>query len=132
MKYAKEDATDEEIMEACKKACINDFILNLPSGLDTIIGEKGIKLSGGQRQRIALAKIFLKEADIYIFDEATSALDPHNETLIYDAIQQIAQDKTVIIVSHRESSSRICDKVINLDKLQQTLMSEEELTLMVN
>lgn len=116
--YGKNGAADEEIFGACKKACIYDFITSLPKGLDTVIGEGGIKLSGGQRQRIVLARLFLKDnIDVYIFDEATSALDEYNENLIHDALETIGIDKTIIIVSHRRSSISICDKVINLDEI---------------
>lgn len=116
--YGKNGAADEEIFAACKKACIYDFIISLPEGLDTVIGEGGIKLSGGQRQRIVLARLFLKDnIDVYIFDEATSALDEYNENLIHDVMKTIAVDKTIIIVSHRQSSISICDKIIDLDEI---------------
>ncbi|MCX7748161.1 MAG: ABC transporter ATP-binding protein/permease [Clostridia bacterium] len=110
--YGKNDATDEEFFEACKKAYIYDFIVNLPNGLDTIIGEKGIKLSGGQRQRIVLARLFLRDVDIFIFDEATNALDQYSENIVHNAIRNIAEDKTIIVVAHRESSIRLCDRKI--------------------
>ena len=110
--YGKNDATDDELYEACKKAYIYDFIIDLPNGLDTIIGEKGIKLSGGQRQRIVLARLFLRDVDIFIFDEATNALDQYSENIVHDAIRNIAKDKTIIVVAHRESSIRLCDRKI--------------------
>ena len=112
--YGKSDATEEELIDVCRKANIYDYIKELPDGFDTIIGEKGLKLSGGQRQRIILARLFLKDVDIFIFDEATSALDQQNESIIYDAINKIAEDKTIIIVAHRESSISICGRVIKL------------------
>ena len=87
----------------------------LPDGLDTVIGERGIKLSGGQKQRIVLARMFLRDVDIYIFDEATSALDQFSENIIHDAIKTIAPDKTIIIVAHRESSIGLCDRKITID-----------------
>ena len=116
MLYGKSDATDDEIVEACKKAYIYDFIESTPDGLDTVIGEKGIKLSGGQKQRLVLARLFLRNVDILIFDEATSALDGHSESIIQDAINNIAEDKTIIVVAHRESSTRLCKRKIDLEK----------------
>ncbi len=113
---ANPTATEEELEEACRKACILDFIAQLPEGLDTVIGEGGCKLSGGQRQRIVLARTFLMDADVYIFDEATSALDQYNEKLINDVIANISEDKIVIVVAHRESSIQLCDRVIRLDE----------------
>ena len=112
--YGKSDATEEELIDVCRKANIYDYIKELPDGFDTMIGEKGLKLSGGQRQRIILARLFLKDVNIFIFDEATSALDQQNESIIYDAINKIAEDKTIIIVAHRESSISICDRIIRL------------------
>ena len=113
--YGKKDATESELWEACRKACIYDFIAGLPEGLDTVIGEKGIKLSGGQRQRIVLARMFLQEIDIVIFDEATSALDQYSESIVHDAINSISRDKTIIVVAHRESSIRLCDRVVRIE-----------------
>jgi ABC-type multidrug transport system fused ATPase/permease subunit len=112
LRYAKNDATNGELIEACQKAYIYDFIGSLPDGLDTVIGERGIKLSGGQKQRLVLARLFLRDVDIFIFDEATSALDQYSESVIHQAINNIGKDKTIIIVAHRESSLRLCDRVI--------------------
>ncbi|KYH33963.1 putative multidrug export ATP-binding/permease protein [Clostridium tepidiprofundi DSM 19306] len=112
--YAKKDATLEEMEEACKKAYIYEFIRGLPDKFDTVIGEKGIKLSGGQRQRIVLARLFLKNVDVFIFDEATSALDQYSENIIHSAIEAIGKDKTMIVVSHRKSSIELCDRVISV------------------
>ena len=106
----KEDATEDELRRACKKAYILEFVQALPDGLDTVIGEKGIKLSGGQRQRLVLARLFLREVEVFILDEATSALDQYSERMVYDAVQSIPKDKTVIIVAHRESSLAICER----------------------
>ena len=107
-------ADQKTLDAACRKACILDFIQSLPSGYDTIIGERGVKLSGGQKQRIVLARLFLREVDLLIFDEATSALDQHSESVIHDAIQAIGRTTTIIVVAHRESSMRLCDKRITL------------------
>ncbi|MBO9609608.1 MAG: ABC transporter ATP-binding protein [Paenibacillaceae bacterium] len=110
--YGKNKATDEELESACRKAYIYDFINGLPDGMDTVIGERGIKLSGGQKQRLVLARLFLREVDVFIFDEATSALDQYSESMIHDAMKSIGQDKTIIIVAHRQSSLALCDRVI--------------------
>lgn len=113
--FGKEDATEEELLDVCKKACIHDFVTELPDGLDTVIGEKGIKLSGGQRQRIVLARMFLQEIDVFILDEATSALDQYSESIVQDAICNIPKEKTIIVVAHRESSIKVCDRTVNID-----------------
>ena len=80
--------------------------------MDTVIGERGVRLSGGQRQRMVLARLFLRDVDVFVFDEATSALDQYSESVVYDAIRNIARDKTIIIVAHRESSVSLCDRRI--------------------
>lgn len=107
-------AAEGDMEEACRKACILDFIKELPDGFDTVIGENGAKLSGGQRQRIALARAFLMDVEVYIFDEATSAIDQYSEKLINDAIANMGENKIVIIVAHRESSIQLCNRVIRL------------------
>lgn len=112
--YGRNNATEEELIDACKKAHIYDFVDSLPDKLDTVIGERGVKLSGGQRQRIILARLFLRDADIFIFDEATSALDQYSENIIQDAIQNIGKDKTIIVVAHRESSIKLCERRVCL------------------
>jgi ATP-binding cassette subfamily B protein/subfamily B ATP-binding cassette protein MsbA len=112
--YAKQNATTKELEVACRKAYIWDFVKTLPEGLDTVIGERGIKLSGGQKQRIVLARSFLRDVDTFIFDEATSALDQYSESMIQDAIRSISQDKTIIVVAHRKSSLALCDRVITI------------------
>ncbi|MDE6421237.1 MAG: ABC transporter ATP-binding protein/permease [Lachnospiraceae bacterium] len=111
---ANPEATKQDIEEACRKACILDFIQKLSDGFDTVIGENGSKLSGGQRQRIVLARAFLMDVDVYIFDEATSAIDQYSEKLINDAIANMNKDKIIIIVAHRESSIQLCNRVIRL------------------
>ncbi len=108
--YGKSNATEVEMLDACKKAYIYDFIESLPDKLDTIIGERGIKLSGGQRQRIVLARLFLRDVDIFIFDEATNALDQYSENIVHNAIHSIGREKTIIIVAHRESSIELCHR----------------------
>lgn len=112
--YGKPNATNEEMAEACKRACILQFIKTLPNGFDTIIGEKGIKLSGGQRQRLILARLFLRNVSVYIFDEATSALDKENEEMIQEMINNLGCKKTIIVVAHRESSIKLCDRIVQI------------------
>jgi ABC-type multidrug transport system fused ATPase/permease subunit len=113
--YAKTDASNSELETACQKAFIWDFIKTLPDGMETVIGERGIKLSGGQKQRLILARQFLRGTnDIFILDEATSALDQYSESIIQDAIGSIGKDKTIIVVAHRKSSISLCDRLIEL------------------
>lgn len=116
--YGKQDASDNALWEACRKAYIDDFIHALPDQLDTIIGEGGIKLSGGQRQRIVLARLFLRDVDIFVFDEATSALDQYSESVVHDAIRNIAEDKMIIVVAHRQSSIELCNRRLELNDQQ--------------
>jgi ABC-type bacteriocin/lantibiotic exporter with double-glycine peptidase domain len=115
--YGKSDATDGELRAACEKAHILDFVQSLPDGFDAAIGERGVKLSGGQKQRLVLARLFLRDVDIFIFDEATNALDQHSENIVHDAIRGIGEGKTVIIVAHRDSSIDLCDRKIVLDSM---------------
>lgn len=112
--YGNENATLEQMIQACKMAYIDEFIQSLPDGYETVIGEKGIKLSGGQKQRLVLARLFLRDVDMFIFDEATSALDQNAENMVQQAISNISRDKTIIVVAHRESSLRLCDRLIYL------------------
>lgn len=116
--YGKENVTDEEIFEACKKANIHDFIQNLDNSYDTYVGERGVKLSGGQRQRIAIARAILKNAPILILDEATSSLDTQCEKYIQDSLNFLLKDLkiTVISIAHRLSTLENMDRIIVLDK----------------
>lgn len=115
--YAKEKASKKEIEEAAKKAYINEFIIGLKDGYDTLVGERGIKLSGGQRQRIAIARAILKDAPILILDEATSSLDSHTEKYIQESLNLLIEDKskTVIAIAHRLSTLKHMDRIIVLD-----------------
>lgn len=113
--YAKPDATEDEIWEAANKANALYFIKALPDGLDTLVGERGIKLSGGQRQRIAIARAILKDAPILVLDEATSALDSESEKLIQGALTQLMKDRTSIVVAHRLSTIAALDRIIVLE-----------------
>ncbi|SCW27935.1 ATP-binding cassette, subfamily B [Ruminococcaceae bacterium YRB3002] len=110
--YAKEDATDEEMIEACRKANIYDFISTQENGLDTVVGNRGLKLSGGEKQRISIARILLKNPTVFIFDEATSALDSISENRIQEAIDPIIKSKTSILIAHRLSTILAADEIL--------------------
>lgn len=107
----KEDATEQELQSAVKSACLDEFIGGLKKGLDTKIGERGVLLSGGQKQRVAIARAFIKNAPIVILDEATSALDNKSEAIVQKAIDNLMQDKTVLVIAHRLSTVRNADKI---------------------
>ena len=115
LRIAKLDATDEELVEACKKASIHDFILSLPQGYDTPVEELGDSLSGGERQRIGLARAFLHDAPLLLLDEPTSNLDSLNEAVILRSLHNQRKDKTVVLVSHRQSTMRIADTVYSVE-----------------
>ena len=116
LKMAKENATDEEIEIACKKASIHDFIKSLPNGYDTNAGNAGSKFSGGERQRLTIARALLKDSPIVVLDEATAYSDPENEAIIQQSIDNLVKDKTVIMIAHRLSTIVNADKIIVLDK----------------
>lgn len=111
VKYAKLDATDEEVYEACKKANIHDYIISLENGYNTEIGERGVKLSGGQKQRLSIARVFLKDPLILILDEATSALDNTTEALIQKSLEKLQEGRTTIVVAHRLSTIKNANKI---------------------
>jgi glucan exporter ATP-binding protein len=111
----KPDATDEEVIAAAKAANAHDFIMNLPDGYDTKVGERGIKLSGGQKQRIAIARVFLKNPPLLIFDEATSALDLESEHYIQEAMERLAKNRTTFIVAHRLSTITHADRIFLIE-----------------
>lgn len=111
----KPDATDEEVIAAAKAANAHDFIMSLPNGYDTKVGERGVKLSGGQKQRIAIARVFLKNPPILVLDEATSALDLESEALIQESLERLASDRTTIIIAHRLSTITHADKIFVID-----------------
>ena len=110
--YGKPDATDDEIEAVAKKAEAHDFIVTLPDGYDTLVGERGVKLSGGQRQRVAIARAMLKDAPILVLDEATSALDSESEVAIQKALHELMEGKTVVAIAHRLSTLREMDRII--------------------
>lgn len=113
--FGKPDATEEEMILAAKKACCHDFIMALPQGYDTMIGEGGGTLSGGEKQRISIARAILKDAPIIILDEATASIDPENEHLIQAAISELTRGKTIIIIAHRLATIENADQILVLD-----------------
>lgn len=110
--YGKRDATEEEIREALKKAHLEDFVNNLERGLETEIGERGLKLSGGQKQRLAIARMFLKNPPILILDEATSALDTETEKVIQESLAELAENRTTLVIAHRLATIKDADRVL--------------------
>jgi ATP-binding cassette subfamily B protein len=116
--YGKSDATDDEIIQASKQANAWEFIETLPNGLDTMVGERGVKLSGGQRQRIAIARAILKDAPILVLDEATSALDSASEKLIQASLDELMKGRTSLVIAHRLSTIAKLDRIIVLEKGQ--------------
>ncbi len=112
IKFAKPDATDEEIVAVCKKAMCHDFIAKMPNGYDTLIGEGGSNISGGEKQRISIARALLKDAPIVLLDEATSSVDPENEYEILKAIDVLCQGKTVVSIAHRLSTVKNADQIL--------------------
>lgn len=113
--YGNPDASEQEIVQAAKAASIHDFVMNLPDGYQTQVGERGLKLSGGEKQRVAIARTVLKNPPILILDEATSALDTRTERVIQDELRQVAKDRTTLIIAHRLSTIVEADEIIVLD-----------------
>lgn len=116
LRIAKLDATDDEIIAACKQASVHDFIMSLPKGYDTQIGELGDTLSGGERQRLGLARAFLHDAPFLLLDEPTSNLDSLNEAVILKSLDDARAGKTVVLVSHRSSTMGIADTVYSVEQ----------------
>ncbi len=114
IRYGRLDATNEEVLEAAKKAHCHEFISSLPQGYETFVGERGVKLSGGERQRVAIARAILKNSPILVLDEATSSLDSESESLIQDALNVLMEGKTVIVIAHRLSTIMKMDRIIVL------------------
>lgn len=116
IRYGRRDATDEDVIEAAKRAYCHEFIENMPSGYNTYVGERGVKLSGGERQRVAIARAILKNAPILVLDEATSSLDSESEQFIQDALRELMRDKTVIVIAHRLSTIMMMDRIVVMDQ----------------
>jgi len=114
--YARPDATKEEIEEAARVAFAHDFIVELPNGYDTIVGERGIFLSGGQRQRLAIARAVLADAPVLILDEATSALDAESERLVQRALANLTRNRTTVVIAHRLSTVRRANKIVVMER----------------
>lgn len=114
--YGRPDATREEVIQAAKNANAHDFIMSLPNGYDTDIGQRGIKLSGGQKQRISIARVFLKNPPILIFDEATSALDNESEKVVQDSLEHLAKNRTTFVIAHRLSTIKNAQKILVLSE----------------
>ncbi len=115
IRFGKIESTDEEIMEAAKKAYAHDFIMNFPKGYNTQIGHRGLKLSGGQKQRLAIAQVFLKNPPILIFDEATSSLDNESEKYIQKSMEKLAENRTTIVIAHRLSTIKNAKRILVLE-----------------
>lgn len=114
IRYGKPDATREEVIEAAKNANAHEFIMSLPNGYETDIGQRGIKLSGGQKQRLSIARVFLKNPPILIFDEATSALDNESEKVVQDSLEKLAKNRTTFVIAHRLSTIKNAEKILVL------------------
>ncbi|AUM87201.1 ABC transporter ATP-binding protein [Clostridium botulinum] len=115
IRFGREDATQKEVEEAAKKACCHDFIMKLPQGYDTAVGEGGCTLSGGEKQRVSIARAMLKDAPVVLLDEATASLDPENEMDVQKAINQLIKGRTVIVIAHKLKTIRSADNIIVLD-----------------
>jgi ATP-binding cassette subfamily B protein len=114
--YAREDATEREMIAAAKAANIHDFIARLPEGYETVVGERGYRLSGGERQRIAIARVILKDPQILVLDEATSHLDSLSEALIQEALQRVMRGRTSLVIAHRLSTILAADTILVMDR----------------
>lgn len=115
IRFGKPNAAIEEVMEAAKKARCHDFIMALPEGYDTMIGEGGASISGGERQRITIARAIMKDSPIIILDEATANVDPENEVQLTEAIEELTKNKTIIMIAHRLKTVRHADQILVLD-----------------
>ncbi|MBR1753149.1 MAG: ATP-binding cassette domain-containing protein, partial [Ruminococcus sp.] len=132
IRFGQPDAPMEKVIDAAKKACCHDFIMQLPDGYDTVIGEGGASLSGGEKQRISIARAIMKDAPVIILDEATANVDPENEADLINAINALTKEKTIIMIAHRLKTVRTADRILVIDsgKIVQsgthdTLMSQD-------
>jgi ATP-binding cassette subfamily B protein len=114
IRYGRPDATVEEVVAAAKEANAHDFIMALPNGYETDIGQRGVKLSGGQKQRLSIARVFLKNPPILIFDEATSALDNQSEQIVQESLEHLAKNRTTLVIAHRLSTIRNAQRILVL------------------
>ena len=114
IRYGKPEATDEEVVMAARAANAHEFIMNLPHGYDTDIGQRGVKLSGGQKQRLSIARVFLKNPPVLIFDEATSALDNESEKIVQHSLENLAKNRTTFVIAHRLSTIRNAQRILVL------------------
>jgi subfamily B ATP-binding cassette protein MsbA len=114
--YGNRDASEQQVYEAAKAANAHEFIMQLPDGYNTMVGDRGVRLSGGQRQRIAIARALLKNPPVLIFDEATSALDTENEMQVQEAIQNLLHHRTAVVIAHRLSTIQQADRIVVMDK----------------
>jgi ATP-binding cassette subfamily B protein len=114
IRYGKPDASLEEIVAAAKKANAHEFIMQLPDGYETDIGQRGVKLSGGQKQRLSIARVFLKDPPIIIFDEATSALDNESEKAVQESLEKLTNNRTTLVIAHRLSTVRNAQRIVVL------------------
>ena len=115
LRFAKPDATDEEVEEAARAAQIHELIASLPDGYDTVVGERGYRFSGGEKQRIAIARAILRNPPILVLDEATSALDTQTERAVQEALERLVEGRTTIAIAHRLSTVRDADQIVVLD-----------------
>jgi ATP-binding cassette subfamily B protein len=131
IRYGKPDASEAEVMEAARKANAHDFILSLPDGYHTDIGQRGVKLSGGQKQRLSIARVFLKDPPVLIFDEATSSLDNESEKIVQDSLEELAKHRTTFVIAHRLSTIRNARRILVLTDqgIEEEGTHEELLTL---
>ena len=116
LQWARRDATESDIRRALDSAAALDFVMAMPEGLDTVVGDRGVRLSGGERQRIALARVLLRHPALLLLDEATSSLDSENERRIQEAVERLHGDITVIVIAHRLSTVSRSDQVVILDE----------------
>jgi ATP-binding cassette subfamily B protein len=115
LRYANSDATEDEMIAAAKAAQIHDFIVSLPEGYDTVVGERGYRLSGGEKQRVSIARAILKDPKVLVLDEATSALDTRSERLIQQAVAELLVGRTAIVIAHRLSTILAADQILVID-----------------
>ena len=115
IRFGEPEASMERVIEAAKKACCHDFIMQLPQGYETVIGEGGASLSGGEKQRISIARAILKDSPIIILDEATANVDPENEAELVKAVEALTRDKTIIMIAHRLKTVRNADQILVVD-----------------